>query len=76
MHVYSTKPRILEWLMSDSVYRQYCVIVLTVVRHGPLPKAVEWLVLLLCIRKVAGLNPEVAYHEWSFFSRISSTTNA
>lgn len=73
-HVYSWKPRILEWLMSDVVYRHRCVMVFTSARHGSLPKAVEWLVLLLRIRKVAGLNPEMAYHEWSFFlSRISAT---
>ena len=49
--------------MSDIVYRHCCVMVLTLARHEPLPKAAEWLVLLLCIRKVAGANPEMAYHE-------------
>lgn len=53
--------------MSGIVYRHCCVMVLTLVRHGPLLKAIEWLVLLLLIRKIAGSNPEMAYHERSFF---------
>ena len=49
--------------MYDIAYLHCCVVVLTSVRHGPLPKAVEWLVLLLRNRKVAGSNPEMSYHE-------------